>query len=109
MLMAAPLIIAFWFAPFLVGWDRVSPLKSLFFSMVASWRNWRALGMFTLGALLVAGIMPGLILVVISQIAGLALSVALIALRMVLDFPRRARADRQHLRQLPGHFSSHRG
>lgn len=86
MLMAAPLIIAFWFAPFLVGWDRVSPLKSLFFSMVASWRNWRALGMFTLGAILLAGIVPGIILIVISQIAGLALSVALIAMRMVLIF-----------------------
>jgi hypothetical protein len=86
MLMAAPLIIAFWFAPFLVGWDRVSPLKSLFFSMIASWRNWRALGMFTLGAILLAGIVPGIILIVISQIAGLALSVALIALRMVLVF-----------------------
>ena len=86
MLMAAPLIIAFWFAPFLVGWDRVSPLKSLFFSMVASWRNWRALGMFTLGAILLAGIVPGVILIVISQIAGLALSVALIALRLMLVF-----------------------
>jgi hypothetical protein len=86
MLMAAPLIIAFWFAPFLVGWDQVSPLKSLFFSMVASWRNWRALGTFTLGAILVAGIMPGIILIVISQIAGLALSVALVALRMMLVF-----------------------
>jgi hypothetical protein len=86
MLMAAPLVIAFWFAPFLVGWDHVSPLKSLFFSMVASWRNWRAMGMFTLAALLVAGIVPGLILVVISQIAGLALSVALVAMRMLLVF-----------------------
>jgi hypothetical protein len=54
--------------------------------MVASWRNWRALGTFTLGAILVAGIMPGIILIVISQIAGLALSVALIALRMMLVF-----------------------
>lgn len=86
MLMAAPLIIAFWFAPFLVGWDRIGPLQSLFFSIVASWRNWRALGMFTLGAVLIAGIVPGLILIVISQIAGLALSVALIAMRMVLIF-----------------------
>jgi len=86
MLMAAPLVIAFWFAPFLVGWDHVSPLKSLFFSMVASWRNWRALGMFTLGALLVAGVLPGLILVTISQIAGLAVSVAMVAMRMVLIF-----------------------
>ncbi len=86
MLMAAPLIIAFWFAPFLVGWDRIGPLQSLFFSIVASWRNWRALGMFTLGAVLIAGVVPGLILIVISQIAGLALSVALIAMRMVLIF-----------------------
>lgn len=86
MLLATPLIIAFWFAPFLVGWDRVSPLKSLFFSIVASWRNWRALGMFSLGALIVAGIAPGIILIVISQIAGLALSVALVAMRMLLIF-----------------------
>lgn len=86
MLMAAPLIIAFWFAPFLVGWDRVGPLKSLFFSAIASWRNWRALGMFSIGALIVAGVVPGLILVLISQVAGLGLSVALVAIRMVLIF-----------------------
>ncbi|MFN6961373.1 MAG: BPSS1780 family membrane protein, partial [Rhodocyclaceae bacterium] len=42
LLLATPLIIAFWFAPFLVGWDRVAPAKSLFFSTVASLRNWRA-------------------------------------------------------------------
>jgi len=86
MLLALPLILAFWFAPFLVGWDRVSPLKSVFFSTVAAWRNWRAMGMFALGAVVVAGIVPGLILILASQIAGLALSVAFVALRMVLIF-----------------------
>jgi hypothetical protein len=86
MLLALPLILAFWFAPFLVGWDRVSPLKSVFFSIVAAWRNWRAMGMFALGAIVIAGIVPGLILILASQIAGLALSAAFIAMRMVLVF-----------------------
>lgn len=86
MLLAAPLILAFWFAPFLTGWDRVTPLKAIFFSAVATWRNWRALGMFGVGVIVVAGIVPGLILIVASQVAGLALSVAFIAMRMVLVF-----------------------
>jgi hypothetical protein len=86
MLLSLPLILAFWFAPFLTGWERVTPLKAVFFSIVASWRNWRALGMFGLGAVVVAGIVPGFILIVTSQIAGLALSVAFVALRMVLIF-----------------------
>lgn len=86
LLLAAPLIIAFWFAPFLVGWDRVSPFKSLFFSTVASWRNWRAMGMFSIAALVLAGLVPGLVLIVIGQIAGMALNVALVALRLLLIF-----------------------
>lgn len=86
MLLSLPLILAFWFAPFLTGWERVAPTKALFFSVIASWRNWRALCMFGLGAIVIAGIVPGFILIVASQIAGLALSVAFIALRMVLIF-----------------------
>lgn len=86
MLLAMPLIIAFWFAPFLTGWDRVAPLKSLFFSTVASWRNWRALGMFGLAAIVVAGVIPGFLLIVISQIAGASLGAAFVAMRMVLIF-----------------------
>lgn len=86
LLLAAPMIVAFWFAPFLVGWDRVSPFKSLFFSWVASWRNIGAMGMFSLAALVLAGVLPGFILIAVSQVAGLALNVAFIALRMVLIF-----------------------
>jgi hypothetical protein len=40
--LASPLLMAFWFAPLLTAWDGVSAGKSLFFSFVASWRNWRA-------------------------------------------------------------------
>lgn len=86
LLFATPLIIAFWFAPFLVGWDRVAPAKSLFFSTVASLRNWRAMLMFSLAAIAVAGILPGFILILVAQISGMVLSAAFVALRMVLVF-----------------------
>jgi hypothetical protein len=86
LLLAAPVIIAFWFAPFLVGWDKVSPFKSLFFSTVASFRNWRAMAMFTIAALVLAGVVPGLLLIVIGQVAGVALDVAFVALRLLLIF-----------------------
>lgn len=86
LLLATPLIVAFWFAPFLVGWDRVGPVKSLFFSTVASLRNWRAMFMFSAAGIAVAGILPGFILILIGQISGMALSAAFIALRMILVF-----------------------
>ncbi|WP_126447336.1 BPSS1780 family membrane protein [Sulfuricystis multivorans] len=86
LLLATPLIIAFWFAPFLVGWDSVTPAKSLFFSTVASLRNWRAMVMFSLAAIIVAGILPGFILILVAQISGMALSAAFVVLRMVLVF-----------------------
>ena len=86
MLLASPLIIAFWFAPFLTGWERISPVKSIFFSFVGSWRNWRALTMFSIAAIVAAGVVPGLLLIVISQISGMALSVAFVALRVMLIF-----------------------
>lgn len=62
--MALPLILAFWFAPLLTAWDAVSPAKSLFFSLVAVWRNWRAFLMYALTALLTGAFLPGLLLLV---------------------------------------------
>jgi hypothetical protein len=49
-----PVQLAFWFAPILIAWHGMSAAKSLFFSFVASWRNWRAL--------LVYGIVIGAVL-----------------------------------------------
>ncbi len=39
MLLYLPLSLAFWHAPALVYWHGISPGKSLFFSLVACWRN----------------------------------------------------------------------
>jgi hypothetical protein len=86
LLLASPLIMAFWFAPLLTAWDGVSPGKSVFFSFVASWRNWRAFAMYGL-VLSVGGIMlPGFIMVVAGMISPALLAVVSTVLRMAMIF-----------------------
>ena len=43
-----PLSLLFWHAPALVHWHGLTPLKSLFFSLVACWRNFWAFATFGL-------------------------------------------------------------
>ncbi|MBC7435666.1 MAG: hypothetical protein H7332_06305 [Bdellovibrionales bacterium] len=49
MLMYLPVSMLFWHAPALVHFHGISPVKSLFFSIVACLRNWKALALFGLG------------------------------------------------------------
>ena len=44
-----PVAAAFWHAPALVHWHGVTPVKSLFFSILACWKNKGALLVFGLG------------------------------------------------------------
>jgi MFS family permease len=46
LLLHMPLVILFWHAPALVHWHGISPVKSLFFSAVACFRNFGALFMY---------------------------------------------------------------
>lgn len=48
-----PLTMLFWHAPALVVWHRIAPAKSLFFSMVACWRNFGAFVVYGLAWLLI--------------------------------------------------------
>lgn len=57
-----PVVMAYWFAPVLAAWHRLSLAKSLFFSFIACWINWRPFLVFGIGLLLVAGIAPGILL-----------------------------------------------
>jgi hypothetical protein len=43
-----PLSLLFWHAPALVHWHGVSPVKSLFFSLMACYKNWAALTIYGL-------------------------------------------------------------
>lgn len=53
LLLYLPLSLLFWHAPALVHWHGVTPVKSLFFSLIACWRN---KGAFTLYGLAWAGV-----------------------------------------------------
>jgi hypothetical protein len=77
---------SFWFAPLLTAWDGVSAGKSLFFSFVASWRNWRAFVAYGLVLGLVGAVLPGLILIIAGFISGSLVSILSVALRMLLIF-----------------------
>lgn len=86
LLLASPLLMAFWFAPLLAAWDGIGAGKSLFFSLVASWRNWRAFTMYGLALVLVGALLPGLILIIAGLLSQSVLTILSIALRMVLIF-----------------------
>lgn len=60
-LCATPLLMAFWFAPLLTAWAGLPAIKSLFFSLVACWRNWRAFSIYGL-AIIAIGMLLGLLL-----------------------------------------------
>jgi hypothetical protein len=64
-----PLSMLFWHAPALVHWHGVPPLKSMFFSAVACWRN---LGAFALYLLAWAGVfvVGATVILVISSALG---------------------------------------
>lgn len=86
LVLASPLLMAFWFAPLLTAWNGVSAGKSLFFSFVASWRNWRAFAMYGLVLALVGAVLPGLILIIAGMISESLLGILSVALRMLLIF-----------------------
>ena len=56
-----PVVLAFWFAPVLVAWHDLSAGKSLFFSLVACLRNWRAFLLYSLTAGVIGILLPRLL------------------------------------------------
>lgn len=64
MVLHLPLSLAFWHAPALVHWHGISPAKSLFFSLVACWRNkgaYMVFGLTWFAVLLAVGIVVQLL------------------------------------------------
>ena len=61
MTLLTPVLMAYWFAPVLAGWHRCTAPKALFFSFVACWMNWRPFLVYSLGLLLLAAVLPGLL------------------------------------------------
>jgi hypothetical protein len=62
MALMTPVMMAYWFAPVLAAWHRLTLGRALFFSFVACWMNWRAFLVYGAGLLLAAGVIPGVLL-----------------------------------------------
>ncbi len=86
MALMTPVLMAWWFAPVLASWHRLTVGRSLFFSFVACWMNWRPFLVYGLGLMIVAGLVPGVLLgVLLLLMPGAAnLVTALVTLPMVL-------------------------
>jgi hypothetical protein len=54
LLLYVPVQMAMWYAPIFVGWHRIAPVKALFFSLIAVWRNKAAFFVYATGWLIVA-------------------------------------------------------
>jgi hypothetical protein len=68
MTLMTPVLMAWWFAPVLAAWHGQSVGKSLFFSFVACWINWRAFLAFGAALIMVAGILPGLLFALLAGV-----------------------------------------
>lgn len=77
-----PLMMAYWFAPLLAGWGRVSAIKAMFFSFVACWRNWRAFLAYGIGLMLTV-MVPGLLIGLLGLISPILSALPAIALPLV--------------------------
>ncbi len=71
MTLMMPVLMAYWFAPVLAAWHGLSVGKSLFFSFVACWLNWRAFFAYSLALVVFAGVVPGLVFgILVAVLAG---------------------------------------
>lgn len=73
LILMAPVIMAWWYAPILVAWHGFAAGKSLFFSLFACMRNWRAFLGYSACALIFGALLPGIMVgVLVSLIPGAA-------------------------------------
>lgn len=84
LLIALPVLLAFWFAPLLTAWEGAPAAKALFFSMIAVWRNWRAFLVYALTVTLIGVFLPGLLLLFSGLFSKSLTEMLSVALRMVL-------------------------
>lgn len=88
MALMTPLMMAYWFAPVLAAWHRLPLGKSLFFSFIACWINWRAFLAFSVGLLLLAGIVPGVLmgvlLILLPGAPGLVMAVVMVPMALII-------------------------
>ena len=84
LVLSAPVIMAYWFAPILAGWWQLSAPKAMFFSFYACLRNWRPFLFFGIALLLIGGMLPSMFIGVLAAAIPLLGNLLLLALPLVL-------------------------
>jgi len=88
LLLLLPMIMAVWFTPLLLAWDGCDLGRALFFSLIASWRNWRAFLVYVLViAILIAAVL-GIVLLGLNLFSEVAVHffVRIISLPLIFIF-----------------------
>lgn len=83
LLLYLPVLAAFWHAPALVHWHGVSPVKSLFFSLLACWTNKGAMLVFMAGWMGVF-MLAGLVFSLLGGLLGSAAALQVVMFPLVL-------------------------
>ncbi|AYH42265.1 BPSS1780 family membrane protein [Azoarcus sp. DN11] len=60
--LSTPVMMAYWFAPLLAGWWKLSAPKAMFFSFYACLRNWRPFLTYSIALALFGAVLPGILL-----------------------------------------------
>ncbi|HLW05266.1 MAG TPA: BPSS1780 family membrane protein [Azoarcus sp.] len=82
--LSLPVLAAYWFAPILVGWWRISAPKAVFFSLYACLQNWRPFMAFGLAIFVMIGLLPRIVIGFAGMVSPLLSSVLLLVLPVVL-------------------------
>lgn len=83
-LLFAPVQMAMWFAPVFVAWHGLAPVKALFYSLVAVWRNRWAFLVYTVGWFAVAVLASMAVQVAKALLGGTALTLLMSPLSLAM-------------------------
>lgn len=82
--LSTPVVMAYWFAPVLAGWWKISAPKALFFSFFACLRNWRPFLAYAIGLMIFGAILPGVIIGVVGLISPTLATILTVPLPLIL-------------------------
>ncbi|MBL8447626.1 MAG: hypothetical protein JNJ44_09480 [Zoogloeaceae bacterium] len=82
--LSTPVMMAYWFAPVLAGWQGLPAAKALFFSFFASLRNWKPFLGFALSLGFFGAIVPGVIVGIVTLASPMLGSLLSIPLPLIL-------------------------
>lgn len=82
--LSTPVVMAYWFAPLLAGWWKITAPKAMFFSFFACLRNWRPFLAYVIGLIIFGAILPGIVIGVVGLISPTLATVLSVPLPLIL-------------------------